>query len=115
VGAAVTTSTPLGARRKRDVEPDCRRLGILEQRNMDSGLIRQGSRRSACDDGDFAAQLIRRQQRKSVTTPKPSGVKPVRPLLGFDQPHLIVGNCHRLRAIRGFEAALPLLRTASSR
>lgn len=38
VGAAATTATAVGARRAADVEPDPQRLGILEQRSLDSGL-----------------------------------------------------------------------------
>lgn len=39
VGATTTaTSTAVGAGSERDVEPDCRELGILEQRSVDSGL-----------------------------------------------------------------------------
>jgi hypothetical protein len=38
VGAAATTSTAMGARCSGYVEPDCERLGILEQPHMDSDL-----------------------------------------------------------------------------
>jgi hypothetical protein len=38
VGAAAAATTVLGARGSADVEPDCQCVGILEQRNMDSGL-----------------------------------------------------------------------------
>ena len=38
VGAAATASRAVGAWGPADVEPDCQRLGILEQRNMDSDL-----------------------------------------------------------------------------
>jgi hypothetical protein len=40
VGAAAAASTIVGAWGSADVEPDCQRLGILEQRNMDSRLAR---------------------------------------------------------------------------
>lgn len=38
VGAAATATTAVGARGCADVESDCKRLGILEQRNLDSRL-----------------------------------------------------------------------------
>lgn len=38
LGAAAAAPTTVGARGSADVEPDCEQLGILEQRNMDSGL-----------------------------------------------------------------------------
>jgi hypothetical protein len=38
MGAAATASAAVGAGGPADVEPDDRRLGILEQRNMDSHL-----------------------------------------------------------------------------
>lgn len=41
VGAAAATSTAVGARGSADVEPDCKCLGVLEQRNMDSGLTKR--------------------------------------------------------------------------
>jgi hypothetical protein len=41
VGAVAATSTAVGAWRSADVEPDCQRLGILEQRNMDSALTKR--------------------------------------------------------------------------
>jgi hypothetical protein len=40
VGATAAGSTAVGARGEPDVEPDCQRVGILEQRDMDSGLTR---------------------------------------------------------------------------
>jgi hypothetical protein len=41
VGTAAATSTAVGAWGSADVEPDCPCLGILEQRNMDSGLTKR--------------------------------------------------------------------------
>ena len=41
VGATAAGSTAVGARGEPDVEPDCQRVGILEQRDMDSGLTRR--------------------------------------------------------------------------
>ena len=41
MGAAATTSTVVGAWGTGDVEPDCQRLGILEQQNMDSDLTKR--------------------------------------------------------------------------
>jgi hypothetical protein len=41
VGIAAATSTAVGTRGQPDVEPDCQRVGILEQRDMDSGLTRR--------------------------------------------------------------------------
>jgi hypothetical protein len=38
LGATAAGSTAMGARRQPDVEPDCSRLGVLEQRSMDSVL-----------------------------------------------------------------------------
>lgn len=38
MGAAAATPAVVGAWGSADVEPDCQCLGILEQRNMDSGL-----------------------------------------------------------------------------
>ena len=38
VGAAAATSAAVGTRGQRDVEPDCQRLGILEQQRMDPDL-----------------------------------------------------------------------------
>jgi hypothetical protein len=55
VGAAAATTTAVGARGEPDVEPDCQWVGILEQRNLDSGVSGL-----SCDDSDFAAQLVRR-------------------------------------------------------
>ena len=39
VGAAAATPTVVGTRGSADVEPDSQRLGFLEQRNMDAGLV----------------------------------------------------------------------------
>lgn len=44
VGAAAATARAVGAWGSADVEPDDRCLGILEQRNMDSGLTPFGER-----------------------------------------------------------------------
>jgi hypothetical protein len=46
VGGAAATSPAVGARGSADVEPHRQWLGILEQRNMDSGLTNQGQRQS---------------------------------------------------------------------
>src|ERR1700731_3583896 len=87
----------------------------------DSGTTRSGPRsdgglprRSVSDDCDFTTQTVGRYQRKTVAAPKPARVKPIRPLLGFDQAHLLVGDCHCLGAVSGFEAALALLLPAAS-
>jgi hypothetical protein len=40
VGAGAAASTALGAWGSSDVEPDCQRLGILEQRNLDPDLTK---------------------------------------------------------------------------
>jgi hypothetical protein len=39
--SAAVGATAVGARGEPDVEPDCQRVGILEQRDMDSGLTRR--------------------------------------------------------------------------
>jgi len=41
LGAAAATSTVVGTRGQPDVEPHCQQLGILEQRSMDSDLIKR--------------------------------------------------------------------------
>jgi hypothetical protein len=41
VGAAAAASTVVGSAGSPDVEPDFRRMGILQQRNMDSGLTKR--------------------------------------------------------------------------
>jgi hypothetical protein len=38
LGIAAATSTAVGTRGQPDVEPDCQRVGILEQRHLDSDL-----------------------------------------------------------------------------
>jgi hypothetical protein len=38
MGAGAAASSAVGVWGSTDVEPDCQRLGILEQRNMDSDL-----------------------------------------------------------------------------
>ena len=43
LGAAAATAAAVGAWGSADVEPDHRCLGILEQRDMDSGLTQCGS------------------------------------------------------------------------
>ena len=43
VGAAAATAPAVGAWGSAHVEPDHRCVGILEQRNMDSGLTERGS------------------------------------------------------------------------
>jgi hypothetical protein len=41
VGAAAATSTAVGAGGSGHVEPDCERLGILEQPHMDADLTKR--------------------------------------------------------------------------
>jgi hypothetical protein len=43
LGATTAGTAAVGAGRQLDVEPDCSRLGILEQRNLDSVVIRHST------------------------------------------------------------------------